>query len=107
MKKRTSLDSIFNQPDGNSMQTEAATPRLVPAPVKPRRKRHPSIYMPDVVHEQLRKLGFEESRKMHSYFMEGLDRVFQDRGLPSIKHLTASHPYTLTPHGYISDDEAQ
>jgi hypothetical protein len=28
---------------------------------------------------------------MHDYIMEGLDRVFRNRGLPSIEELTRKH----------------
>ena len=31
--------------------------------------------------------GFEERRKMHDYLMEGLDLVFEKRGLPAIAEL--------------------
>jgi hypothetical protein len=44
--------------------------------------------LPLAVHEQLRKLAFEEDRKMHDYLVEGLDRVFADRGLPAVKNLS-------------------
>jgi hypothetical protein len=44
--------------------------------------------LPDQVHEQLRRLTFEEKgTKMHDYLMEGLDLVFAKRGLPSIGEL--------------------
>ena len=37
---------------------------------------------------EVRRLAFEENTKMHTLLMEGLDRVFKDRGLPSIAELT-------------------
>ncbi len=40
-----------------------------------------TVYLPSAVHEQLRQLAFEERRKMHDYLVEGLDRVFKNRGL--------------------------
>jgi hypothetical protein len=71
-------------------------------------KKQPTAYLDEVVHEQLRKVGFEERRKMHSYLMEGLDRVFADRGLPSIKSLVPSYPYTLVPgSGYLAINVAE
>ena len=47
-----------------------------------------TAYLPEPVHEQLRRLAFEERRKMHDDLLEGLDRVFHDRGLESIAELT-------------------
>jgi hypothetical protein len=44
--------------------------------------------LPLAVHEQLRKLAFEENRKMHDYLIEGLDLVFTDRGLPAVNDLS-------------------
>ena len=70
----------------------AADHRPDPAPEKPRRpyeERHTkqSFYMTEPVYEQLRRLAFDEKRKMQHYLREGLDRVFRDRGLPSIAEL--------------------
>jgi hypothetical protein len=102
-KKRTSLDAVFAaeklaEPDPLPKNSSAAKPEEAPKPsladARPQQrpaasKRHSvkqhTAYLPLAVHEQLRKLAFEENRKMHDYLMEGLDRVFTDRGLPSIK----------------------
>jgi hypothetical protein len=46
-----------------------------------------TVYLPLPVYEQLRRLAFEERTKMHSLLMEGLDRVFRDRGLSSLADL--------------------
>ena len=46
-----------------------------------------TIYAPKVVFEQWRELAFTERKKMHDYLLEGLDRVFADRGLKSIADL--------------------
>ena len=84
MKKRTSLDALDLQPD------ERAEEELPPvADMKPRRPKtiQQTAYLPEPVHEQLRRLAFEERSKMHNYIMEGLDLVFQKRGLPSIDEL--------------------
>ncbi len=63
-----------------------------PAPEKPGKfkKKHigQTVYLLPPVHQQLRALGFEEERRMHSYLMEGLDLVFRKRGLKSIAELT-------------------
>jgi hypothetical protein len=46
------------------------------------------VYLPVSVHEQLRRLAFDERAKMHDYLLEGLDLVFRARGLRSIAELT-------------------
>ena len=47
-----------------------------------------TAYLALPVYEQVRRLAFEENTKMHPLLIEGLDRVFKDRGLPSIAELT-------------------
>jgi hypothetical protein len=104
-KKRTSLDSVFGVQElpksvpakerAEKAKPEAVTPARVDAPQnerggdskRPAVKQH-TAYLPHPVHEQLRKLAFEENRKMHDYLIEGLDRVFADRGLPAVKDLS-------------------
>jgi len=104
-KKRTSLDAVFAaeeipapkppKKDGaTSKQVAAAKP--MDGDMQPKErvggskrqsvKQH-TAYLPLAVHEQVRKLAFEENRKMHDYLMEGLDRVFADRGLPALKDI--------------------
>ncbi len=102
-KKRTSLDSLFagaeaaveeaqtgareKEPQTVSEATENPKTKI---PVK--QSNAPSVkskteivkqtvYLPPAVHEQLRQLAFEERKKMHDYLVEGLDRVFKNRGL--------------------------
>ncbi|GIW56076.1 MAG: hypothetical protein KatS3mg082_2480 [Nitrospiraceae bacterium] len=86
-RKRTSLEALLR---------EAAEPQpasAMPAPsVRPGRRpgvRQQTVYLPIPIYEQLRRLAFEERVKMHTLLMEGLDRVFRDRGLPSIAELRA------------------
>jgi hypothetical protein len=103
-KKRTSLDAVFGieEPVVTSLKKHREKSKAEPAgtantPVpeagragdskRPNVKQH-TAYLPIPVHEQLRKLAFEEDGKMHDYLMEGLDRVFADRGLPSIEDLS-------------------
>jgi hypothetical protein len=105
-KKRTSLDTVFavedlppvapvkvrgsgRKPQGSPEQsTEVAQQQERAGDVKrPNIKQH-TAYLPLPVHEQLRKLAFEENRKIHDYIVEGLDRVFADRGLPAVKDLS-------------------
>jgi hypothetical protein len=105
-KKRTSLDSVFGvvqppaagSPKKRSEKDKPEQPvRLAPVETQPQERagesRRPNVkqhtaYLPLAVHEQLRKLAFEENRKMHDYLVEGLDRVFADRGLPAVKDLS-------------------
>lgn len=47
-----------------------------------------TVYLPVAVHEQLRQLAFEERKKMHDYLVEGLDRVFKNRGLKPYAELS-------------------
>lgn len=87
-KKRTALTEVLGLP------TEQGTPQLAPSTPQNLLGRRPGIkqqtaYLPDAVYEQLRKLAFDERRRIHSYIMEGLDRVFRDRGLPSVEELTS------------------
>jgi hypothetical protein len=74
----------------NLLVDTASTPpaSLTEKPVgrRPGIKRQ-TAYLPEPVYEQLRKLAFDEWRRMHNYIMEGLDRVFRNRGLPSIEEL--------------------
>jgi hypothetical protein len=89
-KKRTSLNAVLSLP---STQAAPATPETSPAVAAQRSTRRPGIrqqtaYLPNPVYEQLRKLAFEERQRMHHYLLEGLDRVFRDRGLPSVEELT-------------------
>jgi hypothetical protein len=90
-KKRTSLDSLFTKappPAASSPKKLPAAPEApTAAPGKRPGVKQQTVYMPNDVHEQLRRLAFEERAKMHDYLMEGLDLVFAKRGLPSISEL--------------------
>lgn len=44
--------------------------------------RKTSIYIPDAVMHRLREIAFTERRKLHDLFLEGLDRVIENRGHP-------------------------
>ncbi len=107
-KKRTSLDSLFagaEKGHPESLEKEPETNLEVTSEVIEKSKtrsldRQPNerpsttatvklkseivkqtVYLPPAVHEQLRQLAFEERKKMHDYLVEGLDRVFKNRGL--------------------------
>ncbi len=87
-RKRTSLDVLLKE----DVPQPPAGPAPAPAQVPARTGRRPhvrqqTVYLPIPVYEQLRRLAFEERVRMHALLMEGLDRVFADRGLPSIAEL--------------------
>jgi hypothetical protein len=89
-KKRTSLHAVLGV---SPTAPVAATPPAAPAAPPPRAGQRPGVrqqtaYLPEAVYEQLRTLAFAERQRMHHYLLEGLDRVFRDRGLPSIAELT-------------------
>jgi hypothetical protein len=91
-KKRTALNDVLRLPTEEAQATPQAAPSITPSAIG----RRPGIkqqtaYLPEAVYEQLRKLAFDERRRIHSYIMEGLDRVFRDRGLPSVEELTDKH----------------
>ena len=92
-KKRTSLHAVLGVQAGE--EKPVASP-VTPVASERESGRRPGIrqqtaYLPEPVYEQIRKLAFEERRKMHAYILEGLDRVFRDRGLPSVEELTGKH----------------
>ena len=82
-RKRTSLEALLRPVGPPTPAAGEATPAA------PRRRtvRQQTVYLPIAVHEQLRRLAFEERVKMHALLMEGLDRVFRDRGLPGLGEL--------------------
>ena len=101
-KKRTSLEAIFDDAVNEAPPASPAAPTADGAGPGPgqepdRERSHrrtfeaqhkkQSVYLDEPVYEQLRRLAFEERRKMHDYLMEGLDSVFRKRGLPSIAEL--------------------
>lgn len=105
-KKRTSLDAVFgaeklpvaapqqkkreqkNTADESKIPTlESQQQSRGGESKRPMVKQH-TAYLPLAVHEQLRRLAFEENRKIHDYIIEGLDRVFEHRGLPAVKDIS-------------------
>jgi hypothetical protein len=89
-RKRTSLDAIISRSAIETQAEEepkaAAAAKLADAGNRPGFKQQ-TAYLPIAVHEQLRRLAFEERAKMHDYLLEGLDLVFRKRGLPGIDDL--------------------
>ncbi len=93
-KKRTSLDSILTKPTQDVSALAESSPKPAGQGKRPGIKQQ-TVYLPDKVHEQLRRLAFEERARMHDYLLEGLDRVFRARGIPAIEELVGDH--TLKP----------
>lgn len=85
-RKRTSLEALLAPPA--AMVSDPA-PAAVVEPAASQRPdvKQQTVYLPLPVYEQLRRLAFEERVKMHQLLMEGLDRVFRDRGLPPLGEL--------------------
>ena len=88
-KKRTSLDTVLVA--SPKRVGRAAVPAPSPAPPVGKRPgvKQQTVYLPLPVHDQLRRLAFEERVSMHDLLIEGLDRVFRDRGLPPVDGLVA------------------
>jgi len=86
--KRTSLDSLaelkVSQPNQPMLSD---SPKAVAETKRPRVKQQ-TAYLPIAVYRQLRELAFVEERKMHDYLLQGLDLVFQQKGLKRISELT-------------------
>lgn len=84
--KRTSLDSLTElkqRKRSELMESEASGDEKKRPLVKQQ-----TAYLPVAVYRQLRELAFVEERKMHDYLLQGLDLVFQEKGLKSIADLT-------------------
>ena len=105
-KKRTSLDAVFGADERPAVvlsrtsggkttaqgmaeggPAEDQPRKRAGGPKRPNLKQH-TAYLPLPVHEQLRRLAFEENQKIHDYLIEGLDLVFANRGLPAIKDIS-------------------
>lgn len=99
-KKRTSLDALFNNSEPTEVEKREVEPKQksLTDTAKPKEKGvkitqtenliiKQTVYLPAQVHEQLRSLAFEERKKMHDFLVEGLDRVFKNRGLKSFSEL--------------------
>lgn len=59
------------------------------SPPKIKKKLQLPTYPPVEVHEQLRRLAFEERTSINALTLEAWDLLFKQRGLKSIKELTA------------------
>jgi hypothetical protein len=107
-RKRTSLDALISQTDTDAVRRAEFSPsrksgkakkRAAPsdeanAPATKDEIVRQTLYLPLPVLDQLRDLFSEEQRgqvkrrRMHDYFLEGIDLLFKNRGLKSIEELT-------------------
>lgn len=110
-RKRTSLDALISPADAGAPRRPGASNAGKSVGSKSARKRaappeadeatagkgeivRQTLYLPLPVFDQLRDLFFEEQRgqvkrrRMHDYFLEGIDLLFKNRGLKSIEELT-------------------
>jgi hypothetical protein len=61
------------------------SPTAAQALAKPRGRQprpgivHTSVYLPEAVHEALRRAAFEERRKIHDIIMEGIEMALEKR----------------------------
>lgn len=93
-KKRTGLDALGldsaivaeQQQKKTKVEKKPVVAKTPEIDIKSVKKT--SIYIPQKAFDQLRELAFTEDKKMHDYFLEGLDRVFKHRGLKSLNDLT-------------------
>lgn len=89
-RKRTSLEALLDvaEPVAPTPLRPKAPPVAMPKrTINNRPIKQQTVYLPIPVYEQLRRLAFDEREKMHTLIMEGLDRVFRDRGLRSMTEL--------------------
>lgn len=88
--RRTLSAALAREGEGDEPQqaasAKAAPPEPLPAPSGPETVRY-TAYLPKPVYRQLKELAFTHDRKMHDFVLEGLDMVFQEHGLRSIKEL--------------------
>jgi hypothetical protein len=95
IKKRPSLEEFVSRSVKAIPAPTPVTPQLAATLDKPSRREKVkgtqpvSVYPPLAAYEQLRQLAHDERKKMHYYFLQGLDLVFREKGLPSIAELKA------------------
>lgn len=110
-RKRTSLDALISPADASEVRDQEAPAAAKPGRARAAKKRpaprgaeearaakdeivRQTLYLPLPVFDQLRDLFFEEQRgqvkrrRMHDYFLEGIDLLFKNRGLKSVGELT-------------------
>ncbi|MBC6445415.1 MAG: hypothetical protein GDA50_08375 [Alphaproteobacteria bacterium GM202ARS2] len=75
-------------PSAKANSTRSALAKPTTAAKSTRRAPKLSVYLSDEVHRQLREIAhIEYPTKLNDLLLEGIDRVFKDRGRPSIAEL--------------------
>jgi hypothetical protein len=46
--------------------------------------KHTSVYLPEAAYEALRRVAFDERRKIHDLLMEGVELALKKRGYPAL-----------------------
>jgi hypothetical protein len=46
--------------------------------------KHTSVYLPEAAYEALRKVAFDERRKIHDLLIEGVELALKKRGSPAL-----------------------
>jgi hypothetical protein len=65
------------------------------APAKPAGRwthpdiKHTSVYLPEAAYEALRRVAFDERRKIHDLLMEGVELALKKRGYPALADMKA------------------
>jgi hypothetical protein len=50
---------------------------------------HTSCYLPEAAYEALRRVAFDERRKIHDLLMEGVELALKKRGYPALAEMNA------------------
>jgi hypothetical protein len=67
---------------------ESAVAKLASRWTRPDIK-HTSVYLPDAAYEALRKVAFDERRKIHDLLIEGVELALKKRGYPALADMKA------------------
>jgi hypothetical protein len=51
--------------------------------------KHTSVYLPETAYEALRRVAFDERRKIHDLLIEGVELALRKRGYPALADLKA------------------
>jgi hypothetical protein len=68
------------------------------APTKPAGRwtrpdiKHTSVYLPEAAYEALRRVAFDERRKIHDLLLEGVELALKKRGYLALAEMKAKWP---------------
>jgi hypothetical protein len=51
--------------------------------------KHTSVYLPEAAYEALRRVAFDERRKIHDLLLEGVELALKKRGCPALADMKA------------------